>query len=72
MFQISLKAARVNANKTQAEVADLLHISKSTIVNWESGTTSPPADKLRKLCEMYECPLDLIFLPDTLLKVEEA
>ena len=70
MFQISLKAARVNANKTQREVAQELNIDRTTIINWESGKTSPPSDKLRKLCDYYKVPMDYIFLPDTLLKVD--
>ena len=36
-FKISMAAARVNANKTQAEVAEALHVGKQTVVSWENG-----------------------------------
>lgn len=38
-FQISLTAARVNAEMTQKDVAKALKVSKQTIVNWEKGKT---------------------------------
>ncbi len=36
-LQISLAAARINAKKTQSDVAKEMHVSKQTIVNWENG-----------------------------------
>ena len=36
-LKISLKAARANANLTQADVAKALRKSKQTVVNWENG-----------------------------------
>ena len=36
MPKISLKAARVNAEMTQDDVARVLHRTKQTIVNWET------------------------------------
>ena len=61
-FQVSMKAARVNAEKTQAEAAAFIGVSKATIVNWEAGRRMPKVDQLRKLCEYYGCPMDNIFL----------
>ena len=63
MFQISLTAARVNADKTQREVADLMGVNVSTIANWENGKTSPNVEQFVKLCVIYGCPQDIIFLP---------
>lgn len=62
-MQISLAAARVNANLTQEEVAKEMHISKQTIVNWERGISEPKMSQSRKLSELYKMPLDYIFLP---------
>ena len=63
MPQISLKAARVNANLTQAEVAKRIHKSKQTITNWESGKTKVSAADLLVLCEMYKISQSAIHLP---------
>ena len=63
MPQISLKAARVNANLTQAEVAKRLHKTKKTITNWESGKTKVSAADLLILCDMYKISPSAIRLP---------
>ena len=63
MPQISLKAARVNANLTQAEVAKRLHKNKQTITNWENGKTKVSAVDLLILCDMYKISPSAIRLP---------
>ncbi len=63
MFQISLAAARVNAKKTQREVAKLMDVNVSTIINWENGRTSPNVEQFMRLCTIYNCPQEAIFLP---------
>ena len=40
-FQISLAAARVNANMTQEDTAKAMKVSKTTVVNWEKGKVVP-------------------------------
>ena len=62
-FQISLAAARVNAEMTQEEVASAMHVSKNTVVNWEKGKTEPSISQSRKLSELYKIPLKYIFYP---------
>lgn len=61
MSQITLKAARVNVNLTQANVAEKLGISISTIKNWEKGKTFPKQPKIEQLCELYGVSYDNIF-----------
>ena len=39
-FQISLAAARVNANMTQEDVAKELKVGKQTVGNWEKAEQS--------------------------------
>lgn len=64
MPRISLEAARVNANLTQKELAEILGVSNATVVNWEKGVTEPNASQLRKISELSGIPLDFIFVPD--------
>lgn len=61
-FKISLAAARVNAKMTQQQAADVAHVSKVTIINWEKGNTKIPFSALKLLCEAYKAPIDYIFL----------
>lgn len=62
MYRISLEAARVNAKMSQKDAANAVKVNVSTISNWEKGKTSPDADKFKELCQIYGCPMDLIFL----------
>lgn len=63
MLQISLAAARVNAEMTQEQVADRMNVSKQTIINWEKGRVVPGVPEIAMLSEIYGIPQDYIFLP---------
>lgn len=62
MYKVSLKAARVNAGLRQEDAAELIHVSKATIVSWEQKKTFPKADQLKSLCAIYSVPIDVISL----------
>lgn len=68
MFQISLRAARVNAELTQEAAARGIGVDKATIVSWEKGKTSPRVEHLQALCNLYQISINNIFLPRGLLK----
>ena len=55
---IQLKAARVNANLTQEDVAKALKISKNSIVNYESYTSVPSVALAKKLANLYKMKVD--------------
>lgn len=59
-FKISMAAARVNANKTQAEVAEALHVGKQTVVSWENGKTSPTVEKAQEFCRFCNIPFERV------------
>lgn len=61
-LQISLAAARVNAEMTQTEAAKAMSVSKNTLVNWEKGTSKPSITQAKELAAIYKIPLDYIFL----------
>lgn len=62
-LQISLAAARVNAGMTQEDVAKVMKISKTTIVNWEKGRVVPGIPEMEMMSRLYNIPQDYIFLP---------
>lgn len=62
-LQISLAAARVNAKLTQEKVADMMGISRQTIVNWENGKSIPGIPQMEMMCRLYGVSTDDIFLP---------
>lgn len=62
-LKISLKAARVNANLSQENVAKKMNKSKVTINNWENGKTEIDYGNLTELCRLYSVTMDDIILP---------
>lgn len=62
-FQISLAAARVNAQMTQEDTAKAMKVSKTTVVNWEKGKVIPGIPEVEMMARLYGISQDYIFLP---------
>lgn len=62
-INISLKAARVNANLTQRELAEALNVTVDTVLNWENGKSEPKLSQLKRISELSGIPMDFIFVP---------
>lgn len=58
--KITLKAARINSNLKQMEVAKLIGVHFQTYRNWEIGKTKPDYEQLRKLAELFEIKIENI------------
>ena len=58
MKKITLRAARSNANLTQAEAAKKIGVSRDTIANWENGKTSPSVGKFKRIEAVYGISYD--------------
>ncbi len=71
-IQISLAAARVNAELTQKQVSSILNVDRSTVRRWEKGDKIPDYDVSRRLSKIYNMPLDNIFLEKELAKSENC
>lgn len=69
-FRVTLKALRVNAGLKSVEAAEALGVTIQTIRNWENYITFPDLMQLKRICEVYHCSLDNIFIPDNLAKSE--
>ena len=64
-MKVSLKAARVNAEMRQADVAEKLGITVDRVKYLETkeGSTNISYEMLLALCSVYGCTTDDIFLP---------
>ena len=62
-MKVSIAAMRVNRELTQLNVAKMLDVNPSTLRSWEKGITSPTLEQLVKVCNIYNCSFDDIFLP---------
>lgn len=67
-MKVTIKALRVNADMNQKQAADALGVNVATLVKWEANRTSPTGTQLARMCKLYGCTLDDIFLPDNLTK----
>lgn len=62
--QISLKAARVNANLTLDEASKKLDVNRNTLIRWEKEPWIISALYMNKIAEIYNLSIDDInFLP---------
>ena len=64
-MRVSLKAARVNAELRQAQVADKMGVSVDKIKYLETkeGSSNISYETLLTLCSIYGCTVDDIILP---------
>ena len=64
-MRVSLKAARVNAELRQAQVADKMGVSVDKIKYLETkeGRSNISYESLLTLCSIYVCTVDDIILP---------
>ncbi|MDE7101089.1 MAG: helix-turn-helix domain-containing protein [Anaeroplasmataceae bacterium] len=57
-FKENLKSLRKNANYTQQKLAELLHVTKTTIANYEQGVKEPKLKTLEELTIILSCSYD--------------
>lgn len=65
MIGENLMKLRKKQGMSQQEVADLLHVSRQTISNWELNQGAPTIDKARELAKLYNVSLDDLVGHDT-------
>jgi len=63
MRQISMAAARVNANLTQQKLSELMGVSRQSIRNWERGKKKISKSHFIAFCTITGFKEDEIFLP---------
>lgn len=60
-----IKNLRIDADKTQQEIANLLKTEQSYYAKYENGKRPLPIDRLRELCVFYNVSADYILgLPE--------
>lgn len=59
-MQLSIKAARVNKNLTQKELAEAVGVTKKTVWAWENGKAKPRFDKIEPICVVLGVSYDNI------------
>ena len=62
-LKIKLAAVRVNAGKSQQDIADIMNVSRLTVSNWESGKTKMSEADIQMFAQICNFPRENIFLP---------
>ena len=60
IFSKRIKALRQERNKTQADIAAVLKIIRTTYGEYERGRIMPPMDKINALADYYGVTLDYL------------
>lgn len=55
-----IREFRKARNITQAQLAERLGVSQSTVCGWENETVKIPIDKLIALADLFDCALDAL------------
>jgi len=61
MFQITLKAARVNRGMKLKDAAEIFNVHHETLANYENDSTNVPRTFFIKLEEVYWIPTEKIY-----------
>ena len=60
----TFKYYRLMAGLRQAEVAECLGVSQTTVSMWETGENHPRAELLPKIAALYNCTIDELLTQD--------
>lgn len=60
MRKLSIKALRINKEMNQQDVADILGVSKPTVIKWEKGEVEPKGLVIYALAKLYEVEVENI------------
>jgi transcriptional regulator with XRE-family HTH domain len=70
--KVTVRAARVNANYTQAEIADKMGVSRATINAWECGRIKMKPHQIFAFCYICGVTEDALILPTESTNVDET
>ena len=60
LFSDVLKELREDHQHTQADLAKILDVAKSTVSNWEQKKSQPSFDQLCQICDLYDVTADYL------------
>lgn len=60
-----IRQFRIGSGLSQEQMANMFHVTRQTISNWENGRTYPDLSILIKICEMSDMSLDELLREDT-------
>ncbi|HCX3193311.1 TPA: helix-turn-helix transcriptional regulator [Staphylococcus aureus] len=68
MTKLTIKALRINNDMNQQDVADILGVSKPTVIKWEKGEVEPKGLVIYALAKLYNVEIEEINIRQKILK----
>ena len=62
-YPTELQRLRKQANLSQKQLADALHVSQTAVGFWERGERTPSVDIATKISDYFNVPMDTLFKP---------
>lgn len=59
-FKMSIRACRAQRGYSQSDVAKFVGVTNKSVVDWETGKSSPTTDKAQRLVDLFEIPFNHI------------
>lgn len=59
-----IRKLRLSKDITQKELADQLNVSFQTVSKWENNINEPDLASLKKIANIFNCPIDFFFEDD--------
>ena len=56
-----LKECRKNKGLTQYDASKIIGVARTTYADYENGKIQPPIDKIHRICEWLDLPLEKIY-----------
>ena len=56
-----IKTFRKEAGYSQKELAEMMNVTRNSVINWEAGKYRPDADLFPRLCDILEITLNDLF-----------
>ena len=57
---MNIKQARLNAGKTQSEIAKAIQSTQNTYSNYENGKTEPNIETLKRIADYFDVSIDFL------------
>ncbi len=71
-FKKKLQELRLANHMTQQDVADYIHVARSTIAGYETKGRQPSHEKLAAIADLFNVPVDYLLNDDNVISISPS
>lgn len=60
MLKSNIRSERIRMQMSQSDLAYALNVNQNSISNWETGSSTPSANNLVRMVELFGCSSDYL------------